>query len=51
MTNIAPIAPPDWWIGAVVGKKIVGVVVVLYLCGLIGEMCAQLFCISRMGAN
>lgn len=29
----------------------VGVVVVLYLCGLIGEMCAQLFCISGMGAN
>ena len=51
MTNIAPIAPPEWWIGAVVGKKIVGVVVVLYLCGLIGEMCAQLFCISGMGAN
>lgn len=39
------------WSGAVVGKKIVGVVGLLYLCGLIGEMCAQLFCISGMGAN
>lgn len=29
----------------------VGVVGLLYLCGLIGEMCAQLFCISGMGAN
>ena len=41
----------ECWIGAVVGKKIVGVVGLLYLCGLIGEMCAQLFCISGMGAN
>ncbi|MDY5108987.1 MAG: hypothetical protein SPE79_06500, partial [Sodaliphilus sp.] len=41
----------EFWSGAVVGKKIVGVVGLLYLCGLIGEMCAQLFCISGMGAN
>lgn len=51
MTNIGPIAPPARWSGAVVGKKIVGVVGLLYLCGLIGKMCAQLFCISGMGAN
>ena len=38
-------------VGAVVGKKIVGVVGLLYLCGLIGEMCAQLFCISGMGGE
>lgn len=41
-------------VGGIAKKKRrndVGVVGLLYLCGLIGEMCAQLFCISGMGAN